>query len=168
LWDTVAGRLLRSLNGASTQMMALAFSPDGRMLVSSHLSGEDGVVALWPTRLREEISAVRGSSIDGRAILFDRDGSRFYACALQSAGAWDPRGRGQQWKYITDTRLIEHLAVPPTDGSVFLSELDRPTFTHVSSTGEPLKPFGTNSASSLEFSRSGRLLLTVDSAHSYS
>src|SRR5262249_19678403 len=111
LWDTVAGRLLRSLNGASTEMMALAFSPDGRTLVSSHLSGEDGVVALWPTRLGEEISAVRVSSIEGRAILFDRDGSRFYACASRDAGAWDPQGRRQQWKYVTDGRLIEHLAV---------------------------------------------------------
>src|SRR5262249_2887661 len=105
-------------------------------------------------------------SIEGRAILFDRDGSRFYACALRDAGAWDPQGRRQQWKYVTDGRLIEHLAVHPTDGSVVLSELDRSTFTHISATGEPLRPFGTNSASSLEFSRGGRLLLTVDGAHS--
>ena len=75
---------------------------------------------------------MRLASNDGRAIQFDRDGSRFSACALRSAGAWDPQGRRQQWKDITDDRLIEHLAVHPTGGSVVRSAPSRPTFTHVS------------------------------------
>src|SRR5262249_32774323 len=102
----------------------------------------------------------------GRAVFFDPAGAKFYASAYENAGAWDVRSRLEQWRFSSNTILIEHLIVHPTDGSVVLSEFSKPAFTHFTSTGGPLGAFGTNDHSSLDFNRSGRLLLTVDSAFS--
>ncbi len=168
LWDTASGRLLRSINGSvDTEVMALAFSPDGRTLLSSHLAGVDGKVEVWPTRLHEEIAALGPVSGQPRALRFDRAGTRLFACATGVVEAWDPRGRLQHWNHRSAAGYIVDLAVHPADGSVVLSELDFPAFSHFNSTGVPLKSFGVNHGSSLEFSRSGRLLLTVDGAFSY-
>jgi WD40 repeat protein len=164
LRDTATGRLLRSLNGAVGEIQALAFSPDGRSLLSSHISGLDGMLTFWPIRLGEEIAAVRLASGEGRAVFFDPAGSKFYVSAYENAGAWDVRSRLEQWRFSSSTILIEHLTVHPTDGSVVLSEFNKPAFTHFTSTGGSLGAFGTNNHSSLDFNRSGRLLLSVDGA----
>lgn len=164
LWDTTTGRLLRSFNGASTAVSDLAFSPDGKMLLSSRESGLDGIMNAWPLRLGEEIASVRPSNSRGRRVLFDREGSRFYATAFRNIGAWGTRMGRPEWTFRSESRVFLDLAIHPTDGSVILSEGAKPAFTHVSSAGEPLDAFGTNLFSSVKFSRDGQLLLAVDNA----
>jgi hypothetical protein len=164
LWDTTTGRLLRSFNGASTAVSDLAFSPDGKILLSSRESGLDGIMNAWPLRLGEEIASVRPSNSRGRRVLFDREGSRFYATAFRNIGAWGTRMGRPEWTFRSESRVFLDLAIHPTDGSVILSEGAKPAFTHVSSAGEPLDAFGTNLFSSVKFSRDGQLLLAVDNA----
>jgi WD40 repeat protein len=163
LWDTATGRLLRSLSGARADARALAFSPDGKTLLSSQASSSDGIVSFWPIHLGEEITAVR-LGLGGRRVLFDRDGAKFYACAATGAGAWENRTGVQRLSLSWSGTGIRHLAIHPTDESIVVSECRKPTLTHLTAAGEALPAFGTNADSSLEFNRSGRLLLTVDYA----
>jgi serine/threonine protein kinase/WD40 repeat protein len=163
LYDATTGRCLRSFNGATTETRALTFSPDGNTLLSSHVSGRNAVVMSWPVRLGEEVVTGPLSSNNGRRVLFMRDGSRFYAAATSSAAAWDTRSGLQRWKY-SPGHTLTHLAIHPEDGSVVLSEKDKPALTHYSAAGEALKDFGINENPRMEFSRNGHLLLAVADA----
>jgi len=163
LWDMTTGHLLRSLNGARTGVIDLAFSHDGRMLLSSQNSARDGILHVWPTRLGEETASLRFRNIPARRIIFDRDGSKFYACA-RNAGAWESRGGRETWKYSTGLAQLYDLAVHPRDGSMLVSEHGKPAFAHVSSGGEVLEAFGSSSNSSARFSSTGQLFLAVDLA----
>ena len=163
LWDTATGRLLRSFNGANTDALDLAFSPDGRMLLSTHVAAENAIVHVWPTRLGEEIASARPGGIISR-VLFDRDGSTFYTSA-RDAAAWEIRSGLEKWTFSAGSnhRALD-LALHPGDGSIILSAIGKNEFTHVASTGEALAPFGINHGSSLKFNRSGQLLLEVEGA----
>ncbi len=167
LWDTTTGGLLRSLNGARNEVLDLAFSPDGKMLLSAHLSGADGFVNVWPTRLGEELAASRPGTSGGCRVLFDRDASGFYACAKWGAAAWDIRSGIQRWKFSAETINLFDLAIHPADGSIILSEYGK-GFTRVPPVGETLEAFGTSLNSSVKFNRDGQILLAVDRAFNQS
>jgi WD40 repeat protein len=162
LWETTTGRLLRSLNGASHGVLNFAFSPDGRLLLSSHAAGSDGVVYVWPIRLGEGIASVRAAATNPHRVLFDRDGSAFHVTAWDGVVASDTRSSLQRWKFSSE---VKDLAIDPTDGSIIVSEFRKLTFTRLSSAGVASGDLGTSSGgSSLRFSRSGKLLLAVDYA----
>ena len=162
LWDTMTGRLLRSLNGASNYVLDFAFSPDGRMLLSSHATGIDGVVHVWPIRLGEEIASVRAGATNRHRVLFDRDGSAFHVIAWGGVVTSDTRGGLQRWRFSSDAR---DLAIGPAADSIIVSEFKKRTFTRLSSAGVALGELGTSSGgSSLSFGRNGKLLLAVDYA----
>ena len=164
LWDS-SGRLLRSLNGADTDCRSLAFSPDGKVLLSSQLSSNDGVINVWPTRLGEEIAAVRPVTALAPRNVFNHDGSSFYTGGGDGATAWDINTGLKRWNFSQNTARIVDLAIHPIDGSIILSEASgKPTFSHVSSTGEVLEALGEGKPSSLQFNRGGQLLLAVNAA----
>ncbi len=166
LWDTTTGQLLRSLNGAITRVHDLAFSPDGKVLLSAHESSDNAVVNAWPTRLGEEIGTMAPSGARGRHVLFNGDGSLIYGVAAAKAGAWEARSGLQKWDYyLPGGGDVLDLAIQPADGSMLLSEQGKEGgVTHLSSTMETLESFGTNTNSSLKFNRGGQFLLAVNNA----
>lgn len=164
LWEVATGRLLRSLNGAVTDVMHLAFSGDGKMLLSSHLAARDAVVHVWPVRLQEETATVRGVWAHHVRVGFNRDGSRFYTCALNARG-WETHGGRETWKFSAGPANLWDLALHPADASIVVSEFKKPDFTHFSASGQKLEPLGVSWDSSLHFNKDGRLLLCVEQAY---
>ena len=162
LWDSRTGMLIRSFNGASTPINNVAFSPDGRRLISSHWTGGTGFVHVWPTRVGDEVLSVRPQSSNGSCVAFDRTGSTLFALAGRHGGGWEIDGGKQTWKFPVDPIIHIDLAVHPTDDSVVLSQFKTPAFTHLGSANEVWQPFGANRDSSVQFSRNGELLVTVD------
>jgi WD40 repeat protein len=166
LWDSTTGQLLRSLNGSTLDVMNLAFSPDGKWILSSHDSAENLLVQVWPTRLGEEVVSVRENAKAARWVAFNHDGSEFYTGG-QDSGAWGTHTGLQKCKFPTGRLFARGLAVHPTDGSILLSELDKKTITHLSSAGEVMGAFGgIQHNSSVTFSHNGQLVLSVASATS--
>ncbi len=117
LWDSSNGRLLRSFNGAGHQIREVAFSPDGKLLLSAQVSSNDAEINVWPTRLAEEIASVSFSpgESNSRSVIFDHDASKFYASVDRSAGAWETRSGSQTWNHTTPNN-IRDLTIHPVDG----------------------------------------------------
>jgi WD40 repeat protein len=163
LWDAETGRLLRSLQGATTDVTELTFSRDAKTLLSSHVAANDGVVHVWPVRLREEIVSSHTVGTKGRRIAFGQDGSRFYACA-GNAAEWETRGGREIWRFSSGEANLLDFALHPTDGSIVVSDFKKKVFAHVSPDRQAREDFGSSWDSGLGFNRSGQLLLVVDQA----
>jgi len=89
LWDAATG-------GATTEVAAIAFAPDGGALLSSQASGGAGVVNVWPTRLGEEVASLRPQGYQASRVTFDRDGGWFFTAArrrARTARGWRRAGR---------------------------------------------------------------------------
>ncbi|TWU51878.1 WD40 repeat domain-containing serine/threonine-protein kinase [Rubripirellula reticaptiva] len=172
LWDTKSGRLLRSLNGLIPLPWKVKFSPDGAMLLSARAAADgDGIVDFWSTRLEEEVAEIATGDVLNSAsrffdcrVAFDLDGSSVYKLRNILVEAWPIGAKRQEWIARSNGELFSDMAVHPNDGTVMVSENIKPTFTHLSVTGEELPPFGTSKSSSVQFNRGGEFLLTVKSA----
>ena len=57
IWDAAAGKLLHTLYGHSSQVVSVAFSPDGKYLASG---SEDGVAKLWDATTGQELLRLAG------------------------------------------------------------------------------------------------------------
>jgi WD40 repeat protein len=101
LWEVPGGRHLRKLTGHGSYVDALAFSPDGKRLVSG---GAYGLLCLWDPstgeRLLPETAAGHGEHITAAALA--PDGSALYTGDWAGeVRAWEPktgRLRGGPWR----------------------------------------------------------------------
>jgi WD40 repeat protein len=74
LWDVVAGRELRRLEGHGAGDLSVAFSPDGGTLASG---GGDGSVRLWDVAAGRELRRLEGHGAGVRSVAFSPDGGRW-------------------------------------------------------------------------------------------
>jgi eukaryotic-like serine/threonine-protein kinase len=79
LWDVAAGKLHAALPSPNVQVFALAFSPDGRTLVSG---GSDHLVHIWDAESGRERRQLSGQASTVTALAFRSDGRE-----LLSAGS---------------------------------------------------------------------------------
>ena len=86
VWDARTGRLLRRLGDSAQQVMAVAFSPDGRQVAAAGAgAGGSGVVRLWNAETGSPIWSVDDHAEEALAIVFAPEGS-----SLATAGADGP------------------------------------------------------------------------------
>ena len=81
IWDTSTGRLIRSLRGHPEEVFSVAFSPNGRRLVSSCTR----VVTFWDAATWQEVFSFEG---DGH-LAFSPDGRRFAVSGWDQLLVWD-------------------------------------------------------------------------------
>jgi HEAT repeat protein len=73
LWEMPTGKEVRRLSGHAEAVRALAFSPDGRRLLSA---GQDGALRLWQVADGKELRKFDGHTGPVRAVAFFPDGRR--------------------------------------------------------------------------------------------
>jgi len=74
LWDVITGREIRTLSGHSGGVLfvpSIAFSPDGKTIVSG---STDGMIDLWDVVTGREIHTLRGNSWAVKSVAFSPDG----------------------------------------------------------------------------------------------
>jgi WD40 repeat protein len=92
LWDTASGKELHPSEGHAGEVNALAFSADGRVLVSG--SAHDGTVRLWDTRTGRHLHSLAGFEgdpwflqvkADGREVLIAAQCGTHFTLGLHAA-----------------------------------------------------------------------------------
>jgi WD40 repeat protein len=71
LWEVASGRQLASFRGPKLGVQALAFSPDGRLLVSGEKNGD---IFIWEVKTGKKLLSLYAHSDDVKGLLFSPDG----------------------------------------------------------------------------------------------
>jgi WD40 repeat protein len=86
LWEADSGRELRAFRGHAYEVEAVAFSPDGKRI----LTGSGDTAALWEADSGRPIRTFQGASGDRvRAVAFSPDGKRVLTGSSSSAVLWE-------------------------------------------------------------------------------
>lgn len=105
LWDVTTGEHLRDLEGHTSPVNSVAFSPDGRQALSGGLL--DKTVKLWNLENGNEIRTMEGHSLMVNSVSFSPDGKR----ALSAGG-----GGTKLWDLASGTAvstLVDPASLPP-------------------------------------------------------
>src|SRR5262249_57793257 len=87
VWDAVAGRELRRMTVHDGEVVALAFTPDGRTLASG---GDGATLRLWEVASGRERRPLTGHSGGVRGVAFSPDGKNLAAAGGDgTARLWD-------------------------------------------------------------------------------
>jgi WD40 repeat protein len=94
LWDVTNGRELCRLAGVSSDVRAIAVSPDGRTLAAA---GRDGVVVLWEAASGKERARFKGHRDWVWSLAFSPDGRLLASASLDhTVLVWDMVGMGRR------------------------------------------------------------------------
>ena len=121
LWNAQNGRLLGTLTGKDENVSAVAFSHDGRRILTGRF---DGISVLWNTDTRTEVMRLPGHVGRIRSVAFSMDNKHIITGSEDTtARLWDA-GTGQCLRELTGhTGYVETVAVSP-DGTRLLTGSD--------------------------------------------
>lgn len=114
LWNADTGRRLRQLDGSVGLITGLAFSPDGRRLLSC---GSDFSARVWDTASGRELLTLSGHGDIILKVAWSRDGTRIAtACQDGAVRVWTATGTGvppvvEAWEDLTPARLADRVAM---------------------------------------------------------
>jgi WD40 repeat protein len=87
LYRVTTGQEVASLKGHARPVKALAFSPDGRRLVTA--AGSDESIKLWDARTGEEILTLGRHPGWVNSVAFSADGNRIVSASMEDTRVWD-------------------------------------------------------------------------------
>jgi len=148
LWDTVTGRELRTFSGHTDDILSVAFSSDGKLIVSG--SG-DKTVKLWETSSGRLIRTYEGHTNNVYSVEFSPDGKQILSHTNSNIKLWDT-ATGREIK-----TFLENEAVFSPDGKQVLSRSRGAIKLWDTVSGRELKTF---SGLSVKFSPDGKQFLS--------
>jgi len=130
------GAVERTLT-AGSKVLALAWSPDGRLLASA---GLDDVLTVWDAAAGAALLRLRCGAFCVHAVAFTPDGTRLVACGEEGCvESWRledaPRDAAPLWRRYLDTPLYA-AAVAPDGGSLAVAGLDGTVYVFDADSGE--------------------------------
>jgi WD40 repeat protein len=85
LWDVTGGKEIASLPGYTKCLFSLAFSADGKRLVSGGQAG----VQLWDVNAHKEIASFKDLQDSAQIVALNRDGTKLAAAGWKRAKLWE-------------------------------------------------------------------------------
>lgn len=160
LYEVASGAIVAQLKGHSNIVVALAFSPDGRYLLSGSL---DKSAMLWEVAGRRRLHTLSGHQEAVYAVAFTADSQRAVTGAEDGElRLWQVADGGQLARLTGHKGAVEAVAVAPKGGLIASGSSDHTIRLWEDRTGGYLKTLAEQGTQigSLSFSPDGQYLLT--------
>jgi WD40 repeat protein len=163
IWDPGTGECLHTLTGHTSEVVAVAFSPDGRLLATA---SQNKTAHLWDPATGERLRKLKGHTSEVVAVAFSPDG-RLLATASKDRKArlWDP-ATGERLRTLTgDDLRVDCVAFSPNGILLTVDDADGTLGVWDPATGGCLRTLTghTSEVVAVAFSPDGRLLATASS-----
>jgi WD40 repeat protein len=172
LWDPATGRLIRGWNGGDGTVASLAFSPNGRMLASGHLTPRDNV-KLWDIGTGQLLRTLRCHRQVVRSVAFAPDGKTLATAGGKKAEGledfkvrlWDV-AEARCVRELTDhTNTVRSIAFSPDGRTLATASNDQTVRLWDAGTGRLLETQrGPVPLVAVAFAPDGETLTTADEA----
>jgi eukaryotic-like serine/threonine-protein kinase len=154
--DVDAGRDIFLLKGHSSGIFSVAFSADGKRIVSG---SQDGTVKIWDAEKGKEMLTLKGHSGAVTSAAVTNDGKRIVSCSADgTVKVWDAR-TGQQALTLTGhTGVVQSVAVSSDGQRIYSGGSDQTVKVWDGTSGEQLLTFKghTDAVLSLAVSADGK------------
>ncbi len=167
LWEKATGKMVRGWFGGEGTVSMLAFSPDGKVLASSHLVKQDNV-RLWDVATGNPLATLSGHTFPARSVAFSPDGALLASCGSPNPAKgngtirlWDWRDQFRERVLKGPTRGVLDIAFSP-DGKTLASASDGDSRIWSVATGEQVAPLIDGSLTAVAFSPDGTTVATAD------
>jgi WD40 repeat protein len=168
LWDRSKMRPInRSIQCHSSIVMSVAFSPDGKRVVSG---SRGGTVCLWDSCSGQPIQPFQGHTEHVWSVVFSPDGKRIASCSADhTARIWDSQsGQPIGPPFRCHSREVNSLAFSPDGKRIVTGSDDRTVSVWDSESGGPIGlPFRghTGWVRSVSFSPDGKRIISGSDDH---
>ncbi len=137
LYDFASGRIVRLLSGHTNIVNGLAFSRDGRFLISG---GADHAAVVWDVQTGRMLHRLRGHTNDIYAVTFSADGRRAITGSYdRTIKIWDMASGKAITTMAGHKGGLTSIAINPQDGTIVSGSLDGEIRVWDGDTGAPVK-----------------------------
>src|SRR6185295_18123515 len=98
VWDAETGAEVTRLVGHAATVLACAYSPDGRRIVSK---SQDGTLRIWDTKTGAAITTFRAPGLDDAICAYSPDGRRIIAGSGTTVNVWDVETTNEIARFFT-------------------------------------------------------------------
>lgn len=116
LWDVFSSQKINEVSAYNDAVNSVAFSPDGKFLVSGH---DDGNVAIWDIFSRKKLSSFKGDRFIVDQVLFSPDCKRIAIKSLFIVSICDVETGFEISRLIDDEGMINDVLFTPDGNRLF-------------------------------------------------
>jgi WD40 repeat protein len=139
VWDAASGRELRTLSGHTGGVVSVAFSPDGKTIVSG---SRDDTVKLWDTASGRELRTLSGHTGSVDSVAFSPDGKTVVSGSVDdTVKLWDAASGGELRTLSGHTAGVDSTVFSPDGKTVVSGSSDGTVRIWDTETGKELAQF---------------------------